>query len=101
MVRGVHSKKEIEAALAYAESHGWRIRGGGKGHAWGKMYCPYNDAECRCGEFCISSVWSTPKNPGISNASSTTARRTGNENVRGVSPRRNEGRSSLWNMYSP
>ena len=28
------------------------------------MYCPYNDEECRCGEFCITSVWSTPKNPG-------------------------------------
>ncbi|MFL9868275.1 hypothetical protein PQR67_29195 [Paraburkholderia fungorum] len=64
MVRGVHSKKEVEAALAYAESHGWHVQGAGKGHAWGKMYCPYNDAECRCGEFCISSVWSTPKNPG-------------------------------------
>ncbi len=25
---------------------------------------PYNDEECRCGEFCITSVWSTPKNPG-------------------------------------
>jgi len=62
MVRGVHAKKEIEAALAYAERRGWRIQSGGKGHAWGKMYCPYKDAECRCGEFCISSVWSTPKN---------------------------------------
>jgi hypothetical protein len=28
------------------------------------MYCPYNDAECRCGEFCIASIWSTRKNPG-------------------------------------
>jgi len=27
------------------------------------MYCPYNDEECRCGEFCITSIWSTPKNP--------------------------------------
>jgi hypothetical protein len=32
--------------------------------AWGRIYCPYNDEECRCGEFCITSVWSTPKNPG-------------------------------------
>lgn len=24
----------------------------------------YNDDECRCGEFCIASVWSTPRNPG-------------------------------------
>lgn len=30
----------------------------------GRIYCPYNDEECRCGEFCITSVWSTPKNPG-------------------------------------
>ena len=64
MVRGRHTKKEIEAALAYAELQGWRVQGGGKGHAWGKIYCPYKNDECRCGEFCISSVWSTPKNPG-------------------------------------
>jgi hypothetical protein len=64
MTRGTHSKKEVEDALAYAESAGWRVKSGGKGHAWGKMYCPYNDSECRCGEFCITSVWSTPKNPG-------------------------------------
>lgn len=24
---------------------------------------PLHDEECRCGEFCITSVWSTPKNP--------------------------------------
>lgn len=64
MIRGTHAKKEVEDALAYAEASGWRISSGGKGHAWGKMYCPYNDSECRCGEFCITSVWSTPKNPG-------------------------------------
>ena len=61
MVRRTHAKKEIEAALTYAERRGWRIQSGGTGHAWGKMYCPYKEAECRCGEFCISSVWSTPK----------------------------------------
>ncbi|NIF77911.1 hypothetical protein F3J20_10935 [Paraburkholderia sp. Cy-641] len=64
MVRGKHAKKEIEAALVYAEKHGWRVQDGGRGHAWGKIYCPYKEAECRCGEFCISSVWSTPKNSG-------------------------------------
>ncbi|MBC8721614.1 MULTISPECIES: hypothetical protein [Paraburkholderia] len=64
MVRARHMKKEIEAALAYAEQHGWRVQDGGRGHAWGKIHCPYRDAECRCGEFCISSVWSTPKNAG-------------------------------------
>jgi len=30
----------------------------------GRIYCPYNDEACRCGEFCITSAWSTPKNPG-------------------------------------
>ncbi|WP_233800481.1 hypothetical protein [Paraburkholderia sp. HP33-1] len=64
MVRGRHAKKEIETALTYAEQHGWRVQDGEKGHAWGKIYCPYKDSECRCGEFCISSVWSTPKNSG-------------------------------------
>jgi len=62
MNRKKHPKKEIEAALKYAEKHGWTIKVAG-GHAWGKMYCPNNDKECRCGEFCISSIWSTPRNP--------------------------------------
>lgn len=53
-------KKEIEQALKYAQSKGWRIEKGGS-HAWGKIYCPYNSADCRCGEFCVTSVWSTPK----------------------------------------
>jgi len=30
----------------------------------GRMLCPYNDDNCRCGEFCITSVWSTPANAG-------------------------------------
>ena len=61
MPRTRHPKKEIERALIYAESRGWRIELS-DGHAWGKIYCPFNNQECRCGEFCISSVWSTPKN---------------------------------------
>ncbi|WP_353572838.1 hypothetical protein [Candidatus Albibeggiatoa sp. nov. BB20] len=61
MPRKKHPKSEIEKTLQYAEKHKWRIDIGGS-HAWGKMYCPYNDNECRCGEFCISSIWSTPKN---------------------------------------
>jgi len=28
------------------------------------MCCPYDDVECRCGDFCVVSIWSTPKNPG-------------------------------------
>jgi hypothetical protein len=61
MVRKKHPKKEVEEALNYAEVFGWSIEIGGA-HAWGKMYCPYNDKNCRCGEFCITSIWSTPKN---------------------------------------
>jgi len=62
MPRKPHPKKEVEAAIRYAESKGWRVEMGGS-HAWGKMYCPYNNEFCRCGEFCITSIWSTPKNP--------------------------------------
>jgi len=61
MRRKRHPKKEVEAALRYAEDHDWRVETGGS-HAWGKMYCPSNDNDCRCGEFCISSIWSTPRN---------------------------------------
>lgn len=60
MSRRKHSKPDVEQALQYAEEHGWRVKPGGS-HAWGKIYCPYNDKECRCGEFCITSIWSTPR----------------------------------------
>lgn len=63
MTRTKHPQKDVEAALAHAETQGWCIEIGGA-HAWGKMYCPYNDEECRCGIHCITSIWSTPKNPG-------------------------------------
>ncbi|WP_081036870.1 hypothetical protein [Pseudomonas corrugata] len=63
MIRPSHPKKEVEEALRRAEALGWRIEVGG-GHAWGRAYCPYNDEECRCGEFCITPIWSTPRNPG-------------------------------------
>lgn len=63
MGRRRHRKAEIEDALRHAEMHGWRVEVGGS-HAWGKIYCPINDADCRCGEFCITSVWSTPRNAG-------------------------------------
>ena len=52
-----HPKKEIQAAVEYAESKGWRIEASkGSGHAWGVMLCPYNNEDCRCGEFCIASI---------------------------------------------
>lgn len=50
----------MESALRMAEKHGWRVEVGGS-HAWGRMYCPYNRDDCRCGEFCIVSIWSTPR----------------------------------------
>ncbi len=54
----------FEEALRYAEEHGWRVEPGGpRAHAWGKMLCPHNDPECRCGEFCKTSIWGTPKVP--------------------------------------
>ena len=63
MPRTAHPKKEVEEAIRYAETNGWRVEVGGS-HAWGPMYCPYNDVECRCGDFCIVSIWGTPKSPG-------------------------------------
>ena len=63
MARKPHLKPEVEAALRHAEVKGWIVEIGGS-HAWGRMYCPHNDTACRCGEFCITSIWSTPKNAG-------------------------------------
>jgi len=57
-----HPNKVVRDALQYASDNDWRIVQGGS-HAWGQMYCPYNDKTCRCGEFCRASIWSTPKNP--------------------------------------
>jgi hypothetical protein len=62
MPRPRHGNKVIESALSYAEAHGWRVVKA-SGHAWARLYCPWNDRDCRCGEFCIASVWSTPRNP--------------------------------------
>ncbi len=62
MTRKKHPNKDIENALKYAEAQGWLVETGGS-HAWGQMKCPYNDKECRCGEFCRASIWSTPKSP--------------------------------------
>jgi hypothetical protein len=61
MARSRHKNKAIEQALSDAEARGWRIEPA-SGHAWGRMYCPFNDQDCRCGEFCITSIWSTPRN---------------------------------------
>lgn len=58
--RTKHPSKSIESAIQFAESQNWRIKVGGS-HAWGKMYCPFNQESCRCGEFCMTSIWSTPR----------------------------------------
>jgi hypothetical protein len=64
MPRKAHPQPDIEKALTYAEQNGWKIEiSNSHAHAWGKMKCPYNNKECRCGEFCLSSIWSTPRNP--------------------------------------
>ena len=57
MGRPIHPKKEIEAAVQYAESKGWRFIDAGKSaHAWGRLFCP---EQSRDG--CQMSIWSTPK----------------------------------------
>ena len=61
MRRAKHPRKEVEQALRYAEMHGWCVEVGGS-HAWGRMYCPYNREDCRNGDLCITSIWSTPRN---------------------------------------
>lgn len=48
--------------VEHAEAQGWRIKPV-RGHAWGRMYCPWNDDDCRCGEVCIAIIWTTPRNP--------------------------------------
>ncbi|MHB0981367.1 MAG: hypothetical protein ACYC5Q_15095 [Thermoleophilia bacterium] len=64
MARRKHPDLDIEAAIAHAEAGGWRIKVGGRSsHAWGTMYCPHNSPSCHCGEFCITGIWSTPRNP--------------------------------------
>ena len=63
MKRKKHPKPAIEHALQYAESQNWRIEeSNSHAHGWGKMYCSQDDKDCRCGEFCKNSIWSTPKN---------------------------------------
>jgi len=53
-----HPNKEIEGAIQYAESKGWRYKSSGNSaHAWGRLLCPYEDRDG-----CSLSVWSTPKN---------------------------------------
>lgn len=63
MARRPHPKAEVEDALRHAEAQGWRVVPGGS-HAWGRMCCPNPTDVCRCAEYCITSIWSTPRNSG-------------------------------------
>lgn len=54
-----HPNKNIEKAIKYAESKGWRHQQtGGSAHAWGRLLCPLASREGH-----TMSIWSTPKNP--------------------------------------
>ena len=66
MARNRHPNQHIEAALQHSEAMGWRVEPTGRSsHAWGRLYCPHRDPveQCRCGEFCVTSISSTPRNP--------------------------------------
>jgi hypothetical protein len=59
MKRAKHPNKEIEAAIQYAESKGWRyIDAGNSSHAWGRLLCHQKERGA-----CRMSIWSTPKVP--------------------------------------
>ncbi|WP_115174453.1 hypothetical protein [Legionella feeleii] len=59
MVRPRHPNKEIEQAIRYAESRGWRYYSSGtSAHAWGRLLCPLAKRDGHA-----MSVWSTPKCP--------------------------------------
>jgi hypothetical protein len=57
VARPRHPDKDIEAAIRYAEDHGWRVLEDGS-HAWGFLYCPERS---RNGH--RFSVYSTPRVP--------------------------------------
>jgi hypothetical protein len=62
--RKKHPNRHVEEALRYAEGKGWRVEPSGRSsHAWGKLFCPHDDPECRCGQHCISSIASMPRVP--------------------------------------
>lgn len=57
MGRDRHPKKDIESALRYAESHGWKVqqKKSKKSHTWGRVTSPDGGISIR--------VDGTPKNP--------------------------------------
>jgi len=58
MPRPRHPKQEIEDAVAYAESLGWRWNKL-TGHGWGMLLCENNNRDG-----CRIFVYQTPKSPG-------------------------------------
>jgi hypothetical protein len=56
VARKRHPKKEVEAALQYAEHHGWTVTDTASGHRWGVAVCP---GDCTP----PTSIWSTPRVP--------------------------------------
>ncbi|MBR8829485.1 MAG: hypothetical protein DSM107014_16580 [Gomphosphaeria aponina SAG 52.96 = DSM 107014] len=59
-----HPNKDIREAISKAVEMGWKVKeASSHAHSWGQILCPYRDAECRGGEYCIISIWSTPRNP--------------------------------------
>lgn len=64
LAREKHPNKHVEEAIKYAESKGWTTRKG-TGHCCLRLLCPYGEAnpDCRCGLYCSSSIWKTPRKP--------------------------------------
>lgn len=57
MVRPRHPNKDIEQAIRYAESRGWRYQpSGSSAHAWGRLLCRLANREGHS-----MNLWSTPK----------------------------------------
>lgn len=63
MARSAHPKNELEQGSQACRGAGLELGRKGQSRFW-EMYCPYNDKEFCCGEFSITSIWSTLKNPG-------------------------------------
>lgn len=61
-IKGDHPDDDIQRAIDHALARKWTLHQA-TGHAWGILRCPDNSSDCRCGEFCQISVWSTPKVP--------------------------------------
>lgn len=60
-MRTRHPNKEIEAAIQYAEQHGWRYKAAGNSsHTWGRLLCKHAQVGG-----CMMSIWTTPRDNDI------------------------------------